>query len=164
MKVLESKHARFALGIAFLLVLLAAVQLLFLLIQEKQGMDVRSAVTARIEKVEPPDSRVLLDQLAGFSKEGMIRCFQYAEAAGAVHPWSERNCEISPWWLDSASIELEILGANGKIWQIRFRSVNPGAFYIALWLMRALAVLSVSWMIFPRFMKNERIVQRKIGP
>jgi hypothetical protein len=147
---------------AFVIILLAAVQMLFLLIQQKQGLDVKAAFER--EFPIPPGQDALLVELTALSREGEILCFQYSEAPHAIRPWTEKRCESSPWWLHSASVDAEILGAGGKIWDVRLRTANRTRFYVALWLMRALAVLSVLGIAFPRFMKKETIVQRKTGP
>ncbi len=160
----EWQGFRLVVAAAILVFELAACQMLFLLVQEKRGLDVREEIAARVAREVPPDSKALLGLMSDLSRAGEVRCFQFSEGMQVIRPWSEKNCESSPWWLGAASVDMEVLGAEGKVWQLRFRSRNPRIFYVALWLTRVLVAFSVLGIIRPRFQKKETIVQRKIGP
>lgn len=138
-----SVSLRLSLCLLFCGIGMAAVQGVFLLAQESQARRLAARFTQLVEdQREQATLPFLTRELSNMARLGLIRCYRLSERSLLREP--SAGCGQSGIRLGSATVGMQVVGSEGRYWNISVESLNSPEFYFALYLMRALILAATA--------------------
>ncbi len=128
-------------AVIWLVLILAGLQVVYLLIQERSGQRLGARFAQLIEdRRELATPEFLRDELSQLAQLGLIRCYGISDSTRSEPMALSAECGRPALFLGASPVSLQVGGARGSYWTLRFEALNPEEFYVSLWILRGLVV------------------------